>query len=291
MYWDKRWFQFAVLILLAFTWGSSFILMKIGLKSFSNEQAAALRIIFASLVLLPYSIKNLKHLKLKDLKSILVVGFIGSFIPAFLFMKAQTRIDSAMAGMLNSLVPVFTLLVGLLFFNMLFAWKQIVGLSLGLIGALGLITLGEEVSIGNINSYAFLIVLATVFYAISVNEVKARLTHLTGMQITALTFLFIGPVALVYLFTTNLEPVFQQPDWQLHFAALALLGIVGTALALVFMNSLIRRVSPIYAASVTYIIPIFAILWGIVDGEKISLFHLVFMTVIMAGVYIISRKK
>ncbi len=291
MYWDKRWFQFAVLILLAFTWGSSFILMKIGLKSFSNEQAAALRIIFASLVLLPYSIKNLKHLKLKDLKSILVVGFIGSFIPAFLFMKAQTRIDSAMAGMLNSLVPVFTLLVGLLFFNMLFAWKQIVGLSLGLIGALGLITLGEEVSIGNINSYAFLIVLATVFYAISVNEVKARLTHLTGMQITALTFFFIGPVALVYLLTTNLGSAFQQPDWQLHFAALALLGIVGTALALVLMNSLIRRVSPIYAASVTYIIPIFAIFWGIVDGEKISLFHLVFMTVIMAGVYIISRKK
>ena len=291
MYWDKRWFQFTVLILLAFTWGSSFILMKIGLKSFNNEQAAALRIIFASLVLLPYSIKNLKYLKLKDLKSILLVGFIGSFIPAFLFMKAQTRIDSAMAGMLNSLTPVFTLLVGLLFYKMIFAWKQIIGLSLGLIGALGLITMGEQVSIGNINSYAFLIVLATVFYAISVNEVKARLTHLTGMQITALTFFFIGPVALVFLFTTNFETAFLKPDWQIHFAALALLGIVGTALALVMMNSLIRSVSPIYAASVTYVIPIFAIFWGIVDGENITLYHLLFMTVIMAGVYIISRKK
>ncbi|RLD50535.1 MAG: EamA family transporter [Bacteroidetes bacterium] len=291
MYWEKPWFQFAILILLAFTWGSSFILMKIGLKSFSNEQAAALRIIFASLVLLPYSIKNLKYLKLKDLKSILMVGFIGSFITAFLFMKAQTRIDSAMAGMLNSLTPVFTLLVGMLFYRMLFAWKQIVGLSLGLIGALGLITFGEDVSIGNINSYAFLIVLASVFYAVSVNEVKARLTHLTGMQITALTFFFIGPVALVYLFATDLDPIFQQPDWQIHFAALALLGIVGTAFALVMMNSLIRRVSPIYAASVTYIIPVFAIFWGVMDGEQISFFHLLFMTVIMAGVYIINRKK
>ena len=120
MNWDKRWFQFSILLLLAFVWGSSFILIKTGLQSFSNDQVAAIRVLLASLVLLPYSIKHLKHLKRKDLKSILIVGFIGSFIPSFLFAKAQTQIDSALAGMLNSLTPVFTLIVGLLFHKIRF---------------------------------------------------------------------------------------------------------------------------------------------------------------------------
>ena len=291
MYWDKRWFQYAVLLLLAFVWGSSFILMKIGLKSFSNEQAAAIRIILASLALLPYSIKHLKFLQKKDLKSFLIVGFIGSFFPAFLFMKAETRIDSAMAGMLNSLTPIFTLLIGLLFYKMKFNWKQVIGLGIGLLGALGLIVSGKDISFSNINTYAFFIVLATVFYATSVNEVKTNLTHLSGFQITSLSFLFTGPVALIYLITTHLKVVADQPHWQLHLLALASLGVVGTAAALILLNSLIRRVTPIMASSVTYIIPIFAIFWGVVDGENITLFHLICMGIILFGVYMINRKK
>jgi drug/metabolite transporter (DMT)-like permease len=291
MYWEKRWFQYAVLLLLAFVWGSSFILMKIGLKSFSNQQAAAIRIVFASLAILPYSIKHLKYLRRKDLKSFFIVGFIGSFFPAFLFMKAQTRLDSAMAGMLNSLTPIFTLLIGLLFYKMKFTWKQVLGLGIGLIGALGLITSGEDISFTNVNSYAFFVVLATVFYATSVNEVKTNLTHLSGIQITSLSFLFTGPVALVYLLTTDLGVVAEQPHWQLHLLALAALGIVGTAAALILLNSLIRRVTPIMASSVTYIIPIFAIFWGVIDGEKITLFHLLCMAIILFGVYMINRKK
>ncbi|NOX48181.1 MAG: DMT family transporter [Chlorobi bacterium] len=291
MYWEKRWFQYAVLLLLAFVWGSSFILMKIGLKSFSDQQAAAIRIVFASLAILPYSIKHLKYLRKKDLKSFFIVGFIGSFFPAFLFMKAQTRIDSAMAGMLNSLTPIFTLLVGLLFYKMKFNWKQVSGLGIGLIGALGLISSGEGISFSNVNSYAFFIVLATVFYATSVNEVKTNLTHLSGLQITSLMFFFTGPVALVYLLTTDLQVVVGKPQWQLHLLALALLGTIGTAAALVLLNSLIHKVTPIMASSVTYIIPIFAIFWGVVDGEKITLFHLLCMGIILLGVFMINRKK
>lgn len=291
MNWDKRWFQFLILLLLAFVWGSSFILIKTGLRSFSNDQVAAIRILLASMVLLPFSIKHLKHLKRKDLKSILIVGFIGSFIPSFLFAKAQTQINSSLAGMLNSLTPVFTLIVGLLFHKIMFTWKQVVGLLLGLIGALGLITMGEELSLGNINIYALLIVLATIFYAINVNEVKAHLTHLTGIQITSLSFFFIGPVALIYLLTTSFEESIQQPNWYWHLSAIAALGIIGTAFALLLMNSLIRRVSPIFAASVTYIIPIFAIGWGVIAGERITIVHIICMTIILFGVYMINRKK
>lgn len=290
MIWQKRGFQFTILLTLAFIWGSSFILMKIGLKSFSPDQAGALRIVLASLALLPLSLKNLKNLKRSDLPSLLVAGFIGSFFPAFLFMIAETRLDSALAGMLNSLTPVFTLMVGLLFYKTSFRPLQAAGLALGLLGASGLILSGEGFRLGTVNGYAFYIVLATCFYAISMNQIKTRLTHLTGVQITSLSFLFIGPAALIYLLTTDFSPVIAHPQWPLHLLALATLGMVGTALAQLLMNSLIRHASAVAASSVTYIIPIFAILWGILDGEKITVLHLLCMVLILSGVYLISRK-
>ncbi|HEY3373232.1 MAG TPA: DMT family transporter [Prolixibacteraceae bacterium] len=291
MLWEKRWFQFAILMLLAFIWGSSFILMKIGLKSFSSDQAAAIRIFLASLVLLPISLKQLKLLQRKDLPSLLIAGFIGSLFPAFLFMKAETKIDSSLAGMLNSLTPVFTLVVGLLFHKTAFRWMQAAGLSLGLAGATGLILAGEGLHLGTVNSYALYIVLATCFYAISINQIKSRLSHLTGIQVTSLSFLFIGPVAGIYLLTTNFAPVVAQAGWPGHLLALATLGILGTALAMLLMNSLIRYSSAVTASSVTYVIPIFAIMWGMLDHERISLLHMACMALILAGVYLINLKR
>ena len=291
MIWKNRSFQLVILLLLAFVWGSSFILMKIGLKSFSPEQAGALRILLASLVLLPISIQQLKNLQKKDMKSLLIAGFIGSFFPAFLFMKAETQINSSLAGMLNSLTPVFTLLIGMLFHKTVFRWVQGLGLLLGLAGATGLILAGDGFHIGTVNGYVFYIVLATCFYAISINQIKAKLSHLSGIQVTSLSFLFIGPVALIFLLTTDFAPVLSSPEWPMHFLALAALGIVGTALAMILMNSLVRHSSAVAASSVTYVIPIFAILWGLLDGEKVTLLHLFCMGFILSGVYLISLKS
>ena len=290
MNWGNRWFNFFMLFVLAFIWGSSFILMKIGLKSFTSNQAVEIRICLAFLVLLPISIKQLKHFRRKDLKSLLIAGFIGSFFPAFLFTKAQTQIDSSLAGMLNSLSPVFTLLIGLIVHKTRFKWWQILGIVIGLSGALGLITSGDFSSLQNINVYALFIVLATVFYAISINDIRANLSHLSGVQITSLSFLFLGPVALIYLLTSDFEPVFQNANWEVHFAALATLGIIGTGIAMLIMNSLIRWSSTaVFASSVTYIIPIFAIFWGFLDGENIELLHLCCMALILSGVYLINK--
>jgi len=291
MIWVKRWFQLTILMLLAFIWGSSFILMKIGMLSFSSDQAAAIRIVLASLVLLPVAVRHIKKLERKDLKSLLIAGFIGSFFPAFLFMKSETQIDSALAGMLNSLTPVFTLIVGLLFHRTAFRWKQVVGLSTGLAGATGLILAGQGFHFGTINSYALYIVLATFFYAISMNQIKAKLPHLTGVQVTSFSFLFIGPVALIYLSTTDFAPALANPGWPLHLLALAALGILGSAVAMLLMNSLIRHSSAVAASSVTYIIPIFAIMWGLLYGEKVTLLHLICMCFILAGVYLINWKR
>ena len=290
-YWKKPRFQFLALLLLAFIWGSSFILMKTGLKSFSSEQVAGIRILLASLVLLPFSIKNLKFLKKEDVKSLLIVGFLGSFIPAFLFTKAQTQIDSSLAGMLNSLSPVFTLIIGMLLYKTNFKSLQALGIVIGLIGALGLIVSGDGLSIGNVNAYTLLIVLATIFYAINANEIKSQLSHLTGIQVTSLAFLFTLPASIIYLLTTNFKPVFTNPSWTIHLLSIAALGIIGTALAALLLNIIIRNTSAIYAQSVTYIIPIFAIFWGLMDGEMISALHIVSMCFILLGVYLTNKKN
>jgi len=291
MPWKKKWFQLAMLMLLAFIWGSSFILMKIGLKSFDSWQTASLRIGFAFLFLLPYSIRCLKGLKRKDLAALLIAGFIGSLIPAFLFTKAQTRIDSALAGMLNSLTPVFTLLVGIIIFHLKNSISQVIGVVLGLLGALGLLISGNDIAFENLDSYAFYIVLATVCYAISINVIKRYLTHLNGVQITALSFFFIGPIAVVYFILSDVQMVVQNEEWPLHLLAIGVLGVLGTALAMLVMNTLIRYTSAVFASSVTYVIPIFAIMWGVVDDEVVTLFHLIFMGVVLLGVYLINRKK
>ncbi|MEZ5149464.1 MAG: DMT family transporter [Bacteroidales bacterium] len=162
------------------------------------------------------------------------------FFPALLFTKAQTRIDSALAGILNSLTPVFTLIVGLIWHQTKIKSRQIYGLLLGLVGAVGLIVSGKNLAELNINSYALFIVAATMCYGINVNTIKSYLTHLNGIQITSFSFMFIFPAALAYLLTTDFAPVAEHPDWPLHLAALATLGIVGTAFAMLLMNTMIR---------------------------------------------------
>jgi len=290
MLWQKRWFQFSILLLLAFIWGSSYILMKIGLKSFSSEQAGSLRILLASVVLLPISIRQLSFLRRKDVLSLLIAGFVGTFIPAFLYMIAETRIDSAVAGMLNSLTPVFTMIVGLLVFRTKVKALQVSGILLGFAGAAGLILAGDGLRLGQFDSYTLLVVLATLCYAISINQIKSKLSHLNGVQVTSLSFLFIGPVALIFLLLSHPQTVLDQPGWPVHLLALAALAIVGTAIAMLLMNSLLRYSSAVAASSVTYIMPAFAIMWGLLDGEKITLHHLGCMSLVLAGVYLINRK-
>jgi len=289
--WERRLFQYAILLLLAFVWGSSFILMKIGLKSFNSEQAAAIRIVSAWLVLLPLSLQNLRQLRWRETKYLIIAGFIGSFIPAFLFTKAQTYIDSALAGMLNSLTPVFTLVVGMLFFRARATGLQIAGVFIGLIGAIGLISAGQELSFQNINFYALLVIFATVCYAININVVKTYLTHLPGITITSLSFFFIGPVALIIFLLTDFQPAFKAEEWLIPFGALVVLGIIGTAFAMILMNSLIRYTSAVLASSVTYIIPVFAILWGFLDHEEVTLMHGGFIMLVLMGVYLSTRRK
>jgi drug/metabolite transporter (DMT)-like permease len=282
--------NYVVLVFLAIVWGSSFILMKRGLDVYSYTQVAALRLFIAFLSLTPFLLKAVKVVRRKHIFAIAVMAFFGNGIPAFLFTKAQTQLDSSLVGILNSLVPLFTLLLGVYFFRTKPSKINIVGIIIGLCGAIVLTysTMGDGLEI---NNYIFLVILATVMYAISINVIKKYLQDIDALSVTALAFLILGPLSAIYIFNTDFLSLSNSAEGIEALLYIVLLAVVGTSLAVVMFNQLISRSSAIFASSVTYLIPIIAIFWGIFDGEKVTLTHLLSVVIILGGVYLVNKKS
>ncbi len=289
---NKRSWQWIFLIFLAFIWGASFILMKKGLQSFTNLQVGGMRIFFSFVFFLPLIIKNVKKINRDNLKSLLIVGFIGNAIPAFLFATAQTEVSSSVAGILNSLTPIFTLLIGIMLYSNKVRWMSVAGLVLGMIGAIGLIISANSLELeGTNNWYGMFAVIATVCYGINVNEIKFSLKDLDGVAIASLGFLFIGPVAGIFLIFSDYSMALSSPDLINSLLAVGGLAFFSSFIAIIFMNILIKYTTTLFAASVTYIIPIFAVFWGLVDGERFLVIQAFWAFIILTGVYLVNRYK
>lgn len=279
----KVW-HWIVLAILSLIWGTSYILMKKGLESFSSFQIGSLRILITFLCLLPTAIRNLHKLNRGNIVSVLLIGFFGSAIPAFLFPMAQTKISSSLAGMLNSLSPVFTLIIGILIYKKKAIKTQVAGVILGLAGAAGLLYSGSL----NINIYGLYIVLATILYGVSSNEVS-RIKGINGLQITSLSFFVISPVAIFYLLFSDMSAATETENWVRNLGFIAILAVAGSAVALALFYLLIRDTSPVFASIVTYFIPVVASIWGLADNENFTSSMLISIMFIFAGVYIINR--
>ncbi len=287
-----RGIHWLALVLLVLVWGSSFILIKRGLVFFSSLEVGAMRIAISFLVLSPLLIKHLKKVPLSRLKFFILAGIIGNGLPPFLFAIAQTQIDSYMAGVLNALTPLFTLLVGILFFGTRSRWHNVAGVIIGLAGAIGLLTMAND---GQVNSifYGLLAVAAALCYAINMNLIKRYLSDFSALTITSVVFLFIGIPSLVYLLAGSrmLSTLASEPGAWAGFGYIALLAIVGTALAMIIHNWLIKQTSALFTSTVTYLMPIVSIMWGVADGEAFLVSYLASIALILAGVYLSGKKR
>ena len=286
----KEWLALVVLMLV---WGSSFILIKRGLVSFSSFELGALRISISFSVLFPFAIRRIRNIPVPRLKYFIMAGIIGNGIPPFLFAKAQTVIDSYLAGVLNSLTPLFTLLAGLLFFGTRTRWVNVVGVVLGLLGAVGLLTFVHDPEIGQGVWYGMLVVIAAICYAVNMNIIKTYLSEHDALTITSVVFLVIGPPAMLILFgaTDFFSTMAHHPQsWQ-SLGYIALLAIVGTAASMVLHNWLIKRTSALFASTVTYLMPVVSIIWGIVDGEIFLWVYMLWIAMILGGVYLANTPK
>lgn len=276
------------MLLLAFIWGSSFILMKRGLEVFSYTQVAALRMGLAWLSLLPFVWQQVRRTPKNLWLPIAIVGLCGNGIPAFLFTKAQTQLDSSLTGILNALVPLFTLLIAVSVFQTKVKRHNIIGVLLGFVGAIWLVS-GNGIVLHNAH-YAWFVVAATVCYAISLNTIKNYLGSLKPVHITGLAFFFAGPPSLLYLFSTDFSTVMQTSNsaWE-ALGYITLLAVVGTSVAVAIFNKMVQRTTALFASSVTYLIPIVAIMWGIIDGEQLYLQQFVGTAIIFGGVYLVNK--
>lgn len=282
-----------ILFILVLVWGSSFILIKKGLEVFSAVEVGALRISIAFIFLIPFAIYRFRKINRRKLFIITIIGLIGNMAPAFLFALAQTGIDSNLAGILNSMTPLFTLLIALAFFKFKSKWYNILGVFIGLTGAIGLTSIsgGNDFAF-NIN-YAIYVFIATICYATSVNLIKYYLKDIDVISITAFSFFFIGFPVVIFLLTATpfISQIETNPDFWMGMMYIAILGIAGTALALFIFNHLIKITNQVIASSVTYMIPIVALMWGIIDGERFEFTYVIWVVLILFGVYLVNRRK
>ena len=289
-----------LLIILACIWGTSFILMKRGLVVFSAMELGACRVSVASTLLLPFALRHVRQVERSRFKWLLLSGVVGTFIPAFLFAYAETRLASGLAGVLNALTAVFALLVGALLFGQRLTGLRVLGIALGLVGTVVLMLLGGSggdaaTPAGGAGNawYGLYIVAATVGYGLSVNVIKHRLHAMTPVAVTSLLLLIIGGPALVYLLlgTGFVHKLATVPGAWAAFGYITLLATLSTAVATVLFNMLIQRSTTLFASSSTYLIPIVALGWGALDGEAFNLWHALGMVIILAGVAVIHRAK
>lgn len=280
-----------LLIVLSLIWGSSFILIKRGLDVYTPGQVAALRIVIAGTLLLPFTVVQLRHTRRELLGYVALVGILGNGIPAYLFSIAETQLNSSTAGTLNALQPLFTLLIGAVVFHISLTRVKVVGVVIGLVGAvmLALRNGGSGEPTQNL-LYGLLIMVATIMYAISTNIIRYKLHSLRAIQLTSLSLPMVALPYLLYLLTTDFTERFVSvPGAFSSLGYIAILASLGTTFSVILFNRLIQQSGPLFASSVTYIIPVVALGWGIADGEPLGPLHIVGMGAILAGVYLVNR--
>jgi len=283
----KHWFY---LFMLAFIWGSSYILMKKGLIIFSANQLGCLRLTITMFALVPFAFQSFKKIDQKDWPALLIVGVIGSGLPAFLFAAAQVKLDSSVTGILSTTTPLSTLIIGLLFFSVPFQKLKFFGVLIGLLGAILLIIFSVPPETSNGYLYGIYVILATTCYAFSANTIKKYCGHIPSFPMTVWVFMFLGPFALAYLLSTDFVSIMQTQAgaWK-ALGFISILAIGGTAFASFVFFRLTQQTSPLFATSLSYLQPAVAIGWGFLDGEQISIFYLITTLLILSGVYLTSR--
>ena len=284
----NKWFY---LIALSLIWGSSFILIKKALIGLEASQLGSLRIIFSSIFIFLIAWRNIFSIKKIEWKWITISAFLGSFFPAFLFAFAEKEIDSSVASIINSIVPLNTLILGMIIFKIESTKRQIIGVLVGFFGTYLLISSGLKLNPDQNYNYAGLVILCSFLYALNVNIIKKYLQHLSALTITVGHFTaIILPAVLVFLFSDFEFSSLEKDEVKTSIFYVFILALFGTALAKIIFNKLIKISSPVFASSVTYSMLIVSIFWGIVDGEKFSIYQLIATLIIVFGVILTNKK-
>ncbi|AFL79620.1 DMT(drug/metabolite transporter) superfamily permease [Aequorivita sublithincola DSM 14238] len=286
---DNKWI---LLIIIGLTWGSSFILIKKSLLVFSPYEIGAFRVAISGLILGYLGFPALRKMDKKTLFWVALTGFFGNFLPMYLFPIAQTRVSSSMAGILDSLVPVFVLILGFFLFGIKSKWLQVFGALIGFAGAAMLMYFSETTSEESKIGYALLVVLATACYAVAGLIIKEKLQHVPSVKLSGAVFSVWMIPSLIILVLSGFFSHFEaNPQTWEALGYLSVLTVVGTAIAMILYYKLIQKTSAVFASTVTYLLPLVAVIWGLLDGEKFTIYYVIGGLLILWGIYLIREKK
>ena len=284
--------KWGTLIILSIIWGSSYILIKKGLTGLTPIQLGSIRMIITAIMIIPFSLSKLYQIPKNKIKWVAFSAFIGTFFPNYLFAFAETEISSAVAGVMVSLTPLFTLLISVLFFYEKFFKKQLIGVMIGFVGIL--ILVNNEFSISGLNLlYVTFTILAAFLYAVNANILKYKLPDISAIAIIGMSFIFLFLPAVFILLLTEfpIQTFTSDPLILESIFYIVLLAFFGTAIAKVLYIKLLSISSPVFSVSTTYLIPIVAIFWGLLDGEEFRLIQFLGTSVILLGVYLVTKNK
>ena len=258
--------------------------------AFNYIEVAFYRLVIAFIVLSPFTLSSLRNIKNQHIIPILIVSLIGTLIPAILFAFAQIYLDSANTGMLNALTPIFTFIIGIFFFQKKLNINTIIGIIIGLIGSYILLMPSSQNIVNT--QYSLIVILATICYAISINTIQDKLQSLNPLDIAVASSFFAFIIPILFFFNYGLGNTINKISLNLpSFYYLIILGLVCTSFAIILFNYLIKRTSAIFGSSTTYLIPVFAIMWGIIDNEIIENHEIIGITIIITGVLVMNYKK
>lgn len=277
------------LLLLAALWGGAFLLLRITSPVFGPIFLIELRVIIGLLVLLPFIIYSGKYNDLyRNWQTIALVTITNMCVPFCLLAYATLSIGAGLASILNATVPFFSALTGWLMFSRPPGKGALAGLGIGFAGVVVLILAdGSGVSIGTSLIAVIAGLTASVLYGFSTNLINNRLMGVSGLAITVgnlfFSSIFLMPLAL-----------FSFPDQSPPLNAwlsLLILGTFCTGLAYVLFYRLIMKIGPYQAVTVTYLVPVFSICYGmILLGEQFTLFMVVGSIMVLLGVAVTTGR-
>jgi len=282
------------LIVLAAIWGLSFTFVKIATFDFGPFPLGMLRIAIAAVLLIIFccitgKLKSTIALLLdkKNALHLIIIGVLGQLIPFTLYVVAEQSISASNASILNATTPIWTAIIAVLWLKKSFNLTQLLGIILGFIGVFVLVNDGQTQSTNIAYFSVFAILLATFCYALDVNYINKFLPNVAPIEMATVSTIYAAllglPLAIIYWPTSPISP----EAWK----AAIMLGVLCTGIASIIFFILIANIEGTMASSVTFLIPVFGVFWGMtLLDEQLTLHMVIAIAVIISSIALLSRQ-
>ena len=235
----------------------------------------------------------LKRMSKKDVFWIALSGLFGNFLVVFIFPIAQQGVSSSLAGIINALDPIFTLVLGAILFGIRNKVIQYAGAIIGFIGAIILVYSSNSGNGENHLYYTVLLVIGSALYAVAALIIEKKLHHIKSTDIsTGIYTIWMVPSLLILSFSGFFTDIdYSQNETLTALGYLVFLTVISTTLVMFLFFKLVQDTSAVFVSTISLLLPVVAVIWGVLDKEKFTVWYAIGGLLILISVYLIREKK